>query len=273
VEESESYAKALGERLKQRVFEEIFPHFAEGFIEYLRAQPPMTGAHQAALLPVVQQLALKQEPDEAFRRQVFQGTLTFLYRLLFLLYSESRGLLPVKEVRGYWEHSLTGMKEELASKAGEILDDAPGNLRKAYNSGSTTLYDRLLKLIAVLDLGNRDLNVPLYNGGLFLSKPDPDDHSAEAENARFLIQHKIPDRYLAQGLDRLARDIDHKRQSLVFIDYKSMGVRQLGSIYEGLLERNGQGAYFRLQGGENVAIPFQGYYEPLFPHQKCNHQD
>jgi len=236
VEESESYAKALGERLKQRVFEEIFPHFAEGFIEYLRSQPPMTGAHQAALLPVVQQLALKQEPDEAFRRQVFQGTLTFLYRLLFLLYSESRGLLPVKEVRGYWEHSLSGMKEELASKAGNILDDAPVNLRKAYTAGSTSLYDRLFELFAVVDQGSRDLNVPLYNGGLFLSNPDSDDHSAEAENARFLKQHKIPDRYLALGLDRLARDIDDKRQSLVFIDYKSMGVRQLGSIYEGLLE-------------------------------------
>jgi len=90
--------------------------------------------------------------------------------------------------------------------------------------------------ITVIDQGSRDLNVPLYNGGLFLTNPDPDDHSPEAENARFLLRHKIPDRYLALGLDRLARDIDEKRQSLVFIDYKSMGVRQLGSIYEGLLE-------------------------------------
>ena len=38
------------------------------------------------------------------------------------------------------------------------------------------------------------------------------------------------------GLDRLTRDLDDKRHDLVFIDYKSLGVRQLGSIYEGLLE-------------------------------------
>ena len=38
---------------------------------------------------------------------VYQGTLTSLYRLLFLLYAESRDLLPVKEVRGYFEASLT----------------------------------------------------------------------------------------------------------------------------------------------------------------------
>src|SRR5438067_12840660 len=34
----------------------------------------------------------------------------------------------------------------------------------------------------------------------------------------------------------MARDIDEKRHDLAFIDYKSLGVRQLGSIYEGLLE-------------------------------------
>jgi len=236
VEESEDYAKGLGERLKDRVFEEIFPHFAKGFIEYLRSQPPITGAYQSALLPIAQQLALKQEPNETFRRQVFQGTLTFLYRLLFLLYAESRGLLPVKEERGYWEHSLTRVKEEIASKAGKIVDEAPQKLGKAYSEHSTALYDRLLELFEHVDQGSRDMNVPLYNGGLFISRPAAEDHASEAENARFLLSNKIPDRYLALGLDRLTRDEDPKRHDLVFIDYKSLGVRQLGSIYEGLLE-------------------------------------
>jgi len=236
VEDSEDYAKNLGERLKGRVFEDVFPHFAEGFIDHLRSQPPIIGAQQGALLPAAQQLALKREPDEEFRRQVFHGTLTFLYRLLFLLYAESRDLLPVKEVRGYWERSLTRLREEVANKAGDILDEAPARLRKTYSADSTSLYDRLLGLFAVIDQGERDLNVPLYNGGLFLSHSDAGDDSPEAENARFLLIHRIPDRYLALGLDRLTRDIDDRRQSLVFIDYKSMGVRQLGSIYEGLLE-------------------------------------
>lgn len=215
VEESESYAKRLGERLKERVFEQIFPHFAEGFSEYL-----------------------KGEPDEEFQRQVFQGTLTLLYRLLFLLYAESRGLLPAKEERGYFEHSLTKLKEEIAKEAGDIYDEAPQKLGRAYRAraDATDLYDRLLKLFGAIDKGSRELNVPLYNGGLFLTKPSPDDTSLEAETARFLQENKIPDRYLAMGLDLLARDVDDKRQDLVFIDYKSLGVRQLGSIYEGLLE-------------------------------------
>ena len=236
--DSEEYAKRLGERLKERVFERIFSHFAEGFIEHLRGQASLAAPLHASLLSVAQQLSLKQEPDEEYRRQVFQGTLTLLYRLLFLLYAESRGLLPVREVRGYREESLTKLKEDIAEKAGNIADDVPDQLRNAYGASAdaTGLFDRLLALFEVIDRGSRDLNVPLYNGGLFVTSPAADDHTPEADAARFLATHKIPDRYLALGLDQLARDLDDKRQDLVFIDYKSLGVRQLGSIYEGLLE-------------------------------------
>ncbi len=238
LDESESYAMGLGERLKERVFEVVFPQFAEGFIEHLKGQVGLAGPQQTSLLPMAEQLKLKREPDEGFRRQVFQGTLTLLYRLLFLLYAESRGLLPVKEERGYWEKSFTKLKEDIAEKAGAIADEAPTRLQKAYGAAApgTGLYDRLLDLFSVIDRGSRGLNVPLYNGGLFITQPAADDHSQEAETARFLAQHKIPDRYLALGLDLLARDVDDKRHDLVFIDYKSLGVRQLGSIYEGLLE-------------------------------------
>ena len=78
--------------------------------------------------------------------------------------------------------------------------------------------------------------MPVYNGGLFMTQPDSIDTSPEADVARFLSSCKIPDRELALGLDLMARDIDEKRHDLAFIDYKSLGVRQLGSIYEGLLE-------------------------------------
>ena len=263
--ESESYAKALGERLKDRVFEQVFPHFAAGFIAHLKDQVGLAGPRQSSLLPVSEQLALKREPDEDFRRQVFDGTLTMLYRLLFLLYAESRDLLPVKEERGYWERSLTKLKGDIAGKAGPIGDAVPDRLHKAYltSADATELYDRLLDLFSVVDLGSRDLNVPLYNGGLFTTKPDEADRSQEAETARFLASHKIPDRYLALGLDLLARDLDDRRQDLVFIDYKSLGVRQLGSIYEGLLE-------FKLRiAQEKMAVVRGKKTEEVIPYQEA----
>ena len=238
LDDSEAYAKKLGERLKERVFEQIFPYFAEGFIEHLKGQADMAGNRQPSLIPVVEQLALKREPDEEFRRQTFQGTLTLLYRLLFLLYAESRDLLPVKERRGYFEQSLTNLKQEIAERAGAIEDEVAGRLGKAYSSSpdATELYDRLLHLFSIIDQGSGHLNVPLYDGGLFLTQPEPETNAPEADAARFLASNKIPDLHLALGLDRLTRDLDDKRHDLVFIDYKSLGVRQLGSIYEGLLE-------------------------------------
>ena len=236
LEESETYAKGLGDRLKERVFDQVFPHFAEGFIEHLKRQPGIADPQQKMLFPVAQQLSLKQEPNETFRRLVFEGTLILLYRLLFLLYAEARGLLPVREQRGYYEHSLTKLKEDIAEKAGNIYDGTSTKLDAAYRTDTTHLYDKLIKLFAVIDRGSRELNVPLYNGGLFITEPQPEDRNSEAETARFLQKNKIPDRYLAKGLDLLTRDLDDKRQDLVFIDYKSLGVRQLGSIYEGLLE-------------------------------------
>lgn len=249
IEESETYAKELGEKLKSRVFDDIFPHFAEGFIEH------MGGAEHL--------LSLSEEEREQSLKAVFQGTLTFLYRLLFLLYSESRNLLPVSEVRGYWDLSLSRLKKEIADHAGTIIDDAPEKIKKAYRQDSSELYKQLSKLFGVIDQGDADVNVPLYNGGLFIINPAKDDESPETRNARFLRTNKIPDRYLALGLDMMARGEDNKTHALVAIDYKSLGVRHLGSIYEGLLE-------FKLRiATEKMAVVKGKKTEEIFPYKEA----
>jgi len=224
--ESERYARELGDRLKERIFFEIFPHFAKGFILHAR----QSGEIDAGLE------SMDAESRNRLLEPYFSGTLTFLYRLLFLLYAESRDLLPVREQHGYYAKSLEKLKRQVAERAGRIEDEALANIKAAYHDLSTSLYDRLQELFQAVDKGDASLNVPVYNGGLFVTAPDPRDPSPEAEVARFLSTHKIPDRHLALGLDRMARDVDTKRHDLAFIDYKSLGVRQLGSIYEGLLE-------------------------------------
>ena len=115
VSESERYARELGERLKDRVFFEIFPHFARGFIIYAR---------RAGQLPANLD-SLKTDERDRLLEPFFGGTLTFLYRLLFLLYAESRDLLPVREVRGYYEKSLEKLKRQVAEKAGTLKIKRP----------------------------------------------------------------------------------------------------------------------------------------------------
>lgn len=220
---SRDYARELGERLKGRVFVTIFPHLAQGFLEDRRTR-----------------LSIKGKPSEEELRDAFEATLTLLYRLLFLLYAESRDLLPIREAP-YREASLKKIKDEIAEAGGSAESEVEARLRKAYSPSETKLYDRLQRLFAAMDRGDPTLNVPTYNGGLFLTKPI---ERAAANNgvdreqriARFLIEHKVPDQYLALAIDRLARDPDDKTFALVPIDYKSLEVRHLGSIYEGLLE-------------------------------------
>jgi hypothetical protein len=100
--------------------------------------------------------------------------------------------------------------------------------------------------------------MPTYNGGLF---------SQETDSGRFLATYAIPDGYLALGLDRLTRDVDDRTKALVFIDFKSLGVRHLGSIYEGLLEFKLQIAREELavtkEKGKEVYKPAEQVKKPL----------
>lgn len=217
--ESEDYAKELGESLKDRVFLQVFPHIAEGLIAHLAPE------RSARLDLAERELAT-----------VYRAALTLLYRLLFIQYAEARDLLPVKETRGYWEISLDRLKREIAEVAKRLPDEAERLIDKHFAGDSHGLHDRMMTLFDAIEGGRADLNLPFYNGGLFNSNPAADDRSEEAEAIRFLTTHRISDRYLAGALNHLTRDRDTKSGELVFIDFKSLGVRQLGSIYEGLLE-------------------------------------
>ena len=214
---SRDYAKRLGDRLKDRIFLTIFPHLSQGFLE-----------------DRTQRLGLKTEPGEEELTDIFEATLTLLYRLLFLLYAESRDLLPVHEAP-YFAASLKKIKEDIAEKAGVAEADVSDRLKKVYSTTDTAFYDRMERLFLAMDKGDPVLNVPTYNGGLFNTTPDKSDRR-EQHIACFLMKHKVPDRYLAMAIDRLSRDQDERTLALGFIDYKSLEVRHLGSIYEGLLE-------------------------------------
>ncbi len=228
VQGSRDYAKRLGDRLKDRVFVEIFPYLARGFLDDRKRRIG------------------RRKPTEAELADTFEATLTLLYRLLFLLYAEARDLLPVGE-SPYQAAGLKRIKQEIAEHAGKAEDQVADRLRKAYTTSKTRLYDRLARLFKVMDKGDSMLNVPCYNGGLFLTDPKTGD-SREHRIARFLNENKVPDIHLALAIDRLSRDVDERPipsatgpgptlpHGLVFIDYKSLEVRHLGSIYEGLLE-------------------------------------
>jgi hypothetical protein len=130
---SREYAKRLGDRLKDRIFLTIFPHLAQGF-----------------LMDRKQRLGVNKATTDEELADIFEATLTLLYRLLFLLYAESRDLLPIREAP-YQAVSLKKIKDEIADKAGVAESDVAERLDKAYSPKETLLYDRLCMLFVAMD--------------------------------------------------------------------------------------------------------------------------
>ncbi len=205
-EGSATYAREISDKLKELVYTEVMPEIAGGFIAYRR-----------------EQLGVAEE-TEASLREIYQASLSLLYKLLFLLYAEARGLLPMQNA-GYREQSLTALAQWAAARldAGQPLSTA---------THAAPRYEALLALFQRIDRGDPSLGIPRYNGGLF--NPQNPAHA-------FLVRHRLSDRAVARAVDILVRDAGEP------VDYAYISVRNLGAIYEGLLENkltvmgNGEG--------------------------------
>ena len=96
--------------------------------------------------------------------EVREAALIFLYRLLFVLYAEDRGLLPVNDAR-YEDYGLRKpVREDIARKT------AAGTL---FSARATNYYDHLMTLGRLIDEGDAAIGLPPYNGGLFNAAAAP----------------------------------------------------------------------------------------------------
>lgn len=207
-EESNTFAEALGEDLQDNIYAAIRV-LAEGFIE------------------------TNDDLDESDLDLIHDSSLIYLYRLIFVLYAESEGreLLPTANDIYEGSYSLNERKQVVADRRDDPDD--------RYVGWRTELWDQLGELFDLINEGSAgqgipedQLYIPAYNGGLFRTNPDEDD-SAEAQ---FLANHEVGDTYLAEVIDLLTRREAENGAGMVFVDYSSLDVRHLGSIYEGILE-------------------------------------
>ena len=147
--------------------------------------------------------------------QVREAALICLYRLLFVLYAEDRGLLPVNDAR-YADYGLRKpVREHIAQRMQQ------GTVFSTIAAG---YYNHLLTMWRLIDQGDESIGLPPYNGGLFAT-----------DTAPLLEAVRLPDAQLAPIIYNLSHtETDGHRR---FINYRDMSVQQLGSIYERLLER------------------------------------
>ena len=139
--------------------------------------------------------------DESLRRKIYHGAMLYMFRLLFLFYADARGLLSDEN------HAL--------------LAEVDADTRSLHNgeTGGGRLWNRLSAIFVDID--------QTYNGGLFSPQ--------ESEFTRFIEETHNADRYLAETLFNLITYHEKNGQERP-ISYRDMGVRHLGTLYEGLLE-------------------------------------
>ncbi len=186
--EGRRYEEEVAQDLSGVVFERVFPS-------------------------LVNALAKESGEDLAESRD---AALIFLYRLLFVLYAEDRGLLPVNDAR-YDDYGLRK----------PVRDDIEHRMAEGdtYSAIATNYYDHLTTLFKLIDQGDPSIGLPPYNGGLFASEAAP-----------LLEAVRLSDANIAPIIYDLSHtgDPQGKRR---FVNYRDMSVQQLGSIYERLLER------------------------------------
>lgn len=197
LDESSKYAVILGSRLRERVYESVVPSISIAVAKKLQEQG--------------------LELDSEGLQKAYSIALRILFRLLFQAYAEDRGLLPAGRNEGYDANSL----KTIAKRDMDAQPDDFGNV--------TGLWYDLVQVWDAIDEGNPRWQVPAYNGGLF--GRDPELHPEGA-----LIKGlDLPDSVMGPALQALLIDAseDGVRGP---VDFRSLSVREFGTIYEGLLE-------------------------------------
>ncbi|MFJ1653258.1 Eco57I restriction-modification methylase domain-containing protein [Streptomyces sp. NPDC088337] len=155
--------------------------------------------------------------SEAELAEAYHRTLIILFRLLFTAYAEDRGLLPYLRNPRYTAKALKTLAREFAEKPEQEFDAV-----------ATDRWDDLLTVWRAVDDGNTEWGVPAYNGGLFAS-----GNAYPASQA--IADLRLTNNEIGPALRALLVDTGEDG-TVGPVDFRSLSVREFGTIYEGLLE-------------------------------------
>ncbi len=156
---------------------------------------------------------IRQTEDGA--AQLYRDVLMTIYRMLFLLFAEQRGMLPGRGTLYMQEYSLTSLRT--------LAEQPLGDDR------NIDLWERMKTTISMVENGVEELGIYAYNGALFslertpLLTPQDISNVPSCRNDDFLVTVK--------HLTTVEKD-----KVLQRISYADLSVEEIGSIYESLLE-------------------------------------
>ena len=159
--------------------------------------------------------AIAAAATEAPLPEVREAALILLYRLLFIFYAEDRDLLPVRNTH-YDDYAL---REKVRGDVGRRKDSDD-----VFSASAARYWSAIDDLCRVIDQGDTSIGLPPYNGGLF-----------DRQRVPLLTNIRLGDEVMADVIDALS--FEQTTEGRRYINYRDLGVQQLGSIYERLLER------------------------------------
>ena len=145
---------------------------------------------------------------------VREAALVLLYRLLFIFYAEDRDLLPIRDDR----YDDYGLRNRVRRDVGRRKDQAD-----TFSTTQARYWSAIDELCQAISAGDSSIGLPPYNGGLF-----------DRERIPLLASVRLSDAVMAEVIDALSFEQTHAGRR--YISYRDLGVQQLGSIYERLLE-------------------------------------
>ena len=197
LKDSQRFAGDLAERLRERIYDHVVPLLAKGIVEAQNIEAP--------------------SPEDV--ECIYEMALTVLFRLLFTAYAEDRDLLPYRSNEAYRRRSLKQKAQELAEGLAKNTPVAEGDAH----------WHEVVRLWRAIATGNPEWDVPAYNGGLF------SDDSDVSPSGAALASIALPNESFETAL-RYLLVIETSEGNPGPVDFRSLGVREFGTIYEGLLE-------------------------------------
>lgn len=200
--QQEDITEELGKQVRQAV-ELLIQSFSEARIEDLRQG--------------------RQDPLPVKEREAYEAAVTIMMRIVFMLFAEERGLLPINQKLYSNSYAINGVLH--------LLEDQARNNEELLDS-STSVWHRILSTSEALFRGAtfEDMRMPAYGGSLFDPDRFPwlinkDSHSG--------LRLTVSDRVMLHVL-RSVQIVKQSGQARK-ISFREVDVEQIGYIYEGLL--------------------------------------
>jgi hypothetical protein len=178
--------------------------------------------------------AALEEGGQDAAEDYYQDLLYVVYRLLFLMFAEQRGMMSQRDSLYTEEYSVTKLRERAE--------------QREKGDRNTDLWEGLKATFQLVGEGDKRLGVPGYNGDLF-------DNS----NLEYILGAECPNEKLLSAVDDLTHiEQEGYRQR---ISYADLGVEEIGAVYESLLEFTPQIAETAIELEDRTISPDSFYLD------------